>query len=325
MDKLDVKDRKIIYYLSKDARMSRTQLAKKLRLSKNTVKYRIERLLKEGIIKNFTTTLELEALGLSTVDMFLRFNEDIYEKKQILDYFNKHEYVDWVCTLSGEWDLFIEIVIKDFSHLIEVVDGITQKFGNILDSYKVLYSLPIRVEHLIKDFYADLKLGDVRVPLEKVERVKIDAVDKKILAILSKDSSLPYLKIAQKLGLKIDKVRYRMKNLIDKGVIMKCFPEIDLQKLGYTEYLYKIEFSNLTKEKYDKIKSRIRNNNNITYAFADVNSFTIIFVCAFKIAEDIDKLSRGLRKEFSDVIDKQDYYIIKEQPRFNLFPRGLLE
>ena len=41
MIELDVKDRKIIYHLSNNARISDTQLSKQVALSKNAVKYRI--------------------------------------------------------------------------------------------------------------------------------------------------------------------------------------------------------------------------------------------------------------------------------------------
>jgi len=48
---LDKKDGKLLYFLSQNARLSQTQLAKKIGLSKNGVKYRVGRLLKEKIIK----------------------------------------------------------------------------------------------------------------------------------------------------------------------------------------------------------------------------------------------------------------------------------
>ena len=51
----------------------------------------------------------------------------------------------------------------------------------------------------------------------------------------------------------------------------------------------------------------------------------MIFICAFKDSEGIDHLIRSLRKEFKDIIDNQNYLIIKEQILFNLFPDGLLE
>jgi DNA-binding Lrp family transcriptional regulator len=60
--KLDIKDRKLLYYLSEDSRLSYTQLAKKVALSKNAVKYRITRLKTMGVIKQFTSVINLGAL-----------------------------------------------------------------------------------------------------------------------------------------------------------------------------------------------------------------------------------------------------------------------
>ena len=72
------------------------------------------------------------------------------------------------------------------------------------------------------------------------------------------------------------------------------------------------------------IKKRIRTHNNITYAFFDINGFNLIFVCAFTSPEGIDHLARNMRKEYGDIIDTQEYLIIKEQVVFNLFPKGLV-
>jgi DNA-binding Lrp family transcriptional regulator len=326
MIELDVKDRKIIYHLSNNARISDTQLSKQVALSKNAVKYRIERLKKEGVIKHLAAVINIGALGLDTFTLLLKFNDDIYENKDILDYFRKHEYVDWLITLSGQWDLFVEMVTKDLNHFHELIKDMTQHFGELLNTYQVFFSAnTLRVEHLIADFYKELKVEELSIKKRTTEKHKIDETDKKILNLLNQDSSLPYLSMAQKLNLSIDIVRYRMKNMIEKGIIIKFFPEIDLAKLGYTEYLYTLKLKNTSKEKMERLKTRITANQNITYAFLDTNSFTIIFVCAFRNPEGIDHLSRSLRKDFSDMIDSQDYLIIKEQILFNLFPKGMDE
>ncbi len=129
--------------------------------------------------------------------------------------------------------------------------------------------------------------------------------------------------MANKLGLTLDIIRYRIKNLLKRDIIIKFFPEISLPKLGYTEYLYTIKLKNLSGEKMIQIRKEIEINSNVTYAFVDSTSFYLIFVCAFKDSLGIDSLSRSLRSDFSDVIESQDYLIIKEQILFNLFPEGL--
>jgi DNA-binding Lrp family transcriptional regulator len=278
------------------------------------------------VIRNFACVTNLGALKQTTFTLLLKFNEDIYEKPEIMDYFRQHELADWAVTLSGHWDIFVEVCAKDLPQLAKTVSGIITKFSGILNTYQLFSSNEtLRVEHLIADFYEDLQLEPMPLKPRTKEKYEVDATDRKILHLLNQDSTLPYLTIAQKLGLTIDIVRYRMKNMTEKGILVKCFPEISLPALGYTEYLYMIKLKNATLERMDSLKKRIQTNTNVTYAFVDITGFNIVFMCAFKTADGIDHLSRNLRKDYKDIIDEQDYLIVKEQILFNLFPRGLLQ
>lgn len=323
--KLDIKDRKLLYYLSQDSRMSHTQLAKRISLSKNAVKYRITRLKNLGIITQFTSTINLGALRYYTFTVLLRFNEDIYKNKEIINYFKNHEFADWVTTLSGHWDIFVEFACDDLYHMSKIIDGIIKQFGATLNTYQVFLSNDtLRVEHLIGDFYKDLKVSKIEQKDRRIEEYKADKVDKRILNLMGEDSSLNYIDIAEKLKLTLDVVRYRMKNLIKENIIIKFFPEISLQNLGYTEYLYILKLRDISESRFNELKKLIKFNENITYGFVDKNSFYVVFDCAFSSSEGIDELSRKLRSDFSDIIESQDYLMIKEQISFNLFPRGLI-
>lgn len=326
MVKLDVKDKKLLYYLSQDCRQSDTQLSRKIQLSKNGVKYRKERLVKEGVITKFASVVNIGKLNLETIGLLLKFNEDIYEKKEIIEYFKNNNLVNWVVTLSGQWDLFVEVIIKDYRHSYKIINEIIERFSGVLNTYKTFFSMDIlRVEHLIADFYKDLELEEPVLKKRGLEIYKIDKIDKSILHILNQDSSLPYLQIAQRLGVTIDVVRYRIRNMVGAGVIIKFFSDVSLSKLGYTKFLYTIKLKNISKDRVENIKKRIQVNSNITYAFFDIISLNLVFICAFKDISGIDHLSRSLRKEFKDIIEEQDYLIIKEDILFNLFPKGLLE
>ena len=52
---IDKKDRKILYQLDLDSRQTVTQIGRKVNLKKDVVSYRIKKLIKKGIIKNFYT------------------------------------------------------------------------------------------------------------------------------------------------------------------------------------------------------------------------------------------------------------------------------
>ncbi len=324
MVKIDKRDRKLLYYLNLDGRMSHTRLSQKIGLSKNAVKYRIERLKEAGVIDNFSCIINLGSLGITTFTLLLKFNEDIYESSEIIDYFKKHENADWVITLSGQWDIFAEFVAKDIQDYANIIQGLIDHFGDKLNTYtSFLSNDTLRVEHLVEDFYKDLDLEKLPISKRVSDYYNIDKVDKKIMSVLSNDASLSYLEIARRLNLTIDIVRYRMKALVEKGIIIKFFPEISRSSLGYIEYLYIIKLKNVSQKLINSLRTRIQNHHNITYAFVDIQSLNIVFVCQFKSSDQIDHLSRGIRKDFDSIIKDQNYYLVKEDILFNLFPRSL--
>ena len=57
MVELDLLDKKILFELDLDSRLPVTQLAKKVRASKETVNFRLKKLVDNGYIKNFITTI----------------------------------------------------------------------------------------------------------------------------------------------------------------------------------------------------------------------------------------------------------------------------
>jgi Lrp/AsnC family transcriptional regulator for asnA, asnC and gidA len=62
---------------------------------------------------------------------------------------------------------------------------------------------------------------------------QLDNKDKKILNILQANSRTSYTYIASELGVSEATVRYRIKNLIDDGVINKFTVLLDTKKIGY--------------------------------------------------------------------------------------------
>jgi Lrp/AsnC family transcriptional regulator for asnA, asnC and gidA len=60
----------------------------------------------------------------------------------------------------------------------------------------------------------------------------------KILRILSKDSSIPIVEIAKKLGISDATVHLRIKNLLAVGIINKFTISVDNNRLGYTHVAF---------------------------------------------------------------------------------------
>ena len=67
MDEIDAFDRKIIAVLEKDGRLSVTELAKRVGLSKTPCQTRLKRLTDRGYIRGFKAVVDPEKLGLGHV------------------------------------------------------------------------------------------------------------------------------------------------------------------------------------------------------------------------------------------------------------------
>jgi Lrp/AsnC family transcriptional regulator for asnA, asnC and gidA len=62
---------------------------------------------------------------------------------------------------------------------------------------------------------------------------KLDDKDKRILNLLQENSRTSYLHVANELGISEATVRYRVKKLVDAGVISKFTVLLDPRKVGY--------------------------------------------------------------------------------------------
>lgn len=326
MTDLSVKDVKILYHLSKNGRMSHSELGKLIGMSKNAVTYRINNLIKEGVITNFSSIINTGALNCTSFSVLLKFTKNPYKNEEILNFFKEHPYTLWVVSLSGTYDIYAEFITKSFNHINQIMREIKNYFGETLNHYELhLIEETLRVEHLIGDIYNDLKLENKQPKKRGFKEIKLDELDKKILEVISDNSDKNFVEIAKEVNSTWDVVRYRLKHMENAGIILDYFPEINLAKLGYAQFIGQLKMRNSSKEEFDKIKHLFKHHPNVSYAFINASAISILFHCSFKKIEALDSFLGEIQESFKDNILSIDYYLIKEQLKFDLFPKGMLE
>ncbi|MBS3748671.1 MAG: Lrp/AsnC family transcriptional regulator [Candidatus Thermoplasmatota archaeon] len=135
---LDDKDRKILNELTKNSRKSTKQIAENIHIPRVTVHDRIQKMVKNGIIKKFTILPNYEKLGLmTTVYVFVASNP--YESKisisEIAQKIKSFPGVYEVHIISGEYDILLKIRGKSFDDVgkntiakIRQISGIGRTF-----------------------------------------------------------------------------------------------------------------------------------------------------------------------------------------------------
>jgi Lrp/AsnC family transcriptional regulator for asnA, asnC and gidA len=141
--KIDELDLKIISHLQENGRIPIAELAKKLNQPENTVRYRIERLLKNGVIRRFTALVDPRALGLN-VSAAVMFKVDPKKLDQLLEKLTSMKDVTNIYQLSGEWDLIAVVFAKDIQDLHERVEELRRAEGvkemNVMITTRVIKS-----------------------------------------------------------------------------------------------------------------------------------------------------------------------------------------
>ena len=85
---------------------------------------------------------------------------------------------------------------------------------------------------------------------------KVDALDMKILGIISKDARIPFRNVAELCGVSRAAIHLRVQHLIDMGVISGSCYEIDLLRLGYKTCTYigiRLERGSMYKQVVEKL------------------------------------------------------------------------
>ncbi|MGQ9624767.1 MAG: Lrp/AsnC family transcriptional regulator [Candidatus Bathycorpusculaceae bacterium] len=118
---IDMLDMKIIKALQLDARKPIVTLAREVGANEATVRRRIDKLVKQGIIERFTVVLDYHKLG-RIIKAFIGLRVQPAKLKEIVDHLSKHPDIQVLYRTSGDTDIFAEVIfekMEDLSNFLE--------------------------------------------------------------------------------------------------------------------------------------------------------------------------------------------------------------
>lgn len=113
--RLDAVDLKLLSLLAADARTSQRRLARELQMSPPAIGERIAKLEREGVIRNYTISVDWSALGFP-VQVYLSVTAS-GSQGSILEALHRISEVEDIAVVSGAMDLLARIRVRDHSHL----------------------------------------------------------------------------------------------------------------------------------------------------------------------------------------------------------------
>jgi len=303
MLKLSLKDKLLLYELDTNSRQSLQQIAKKIQLHKNVVRYKINRLEKLGIITNYYTIIDSYKLGYTVIKLYVTYqNINSKIKKEIENYFTNSKKTWLVASVEGEFDLDVIFWIKNINEFYSFWEKTLQIYGKYFKDNLLIFqieAISFRPTYLLNKEERPIEEKFESTGKEKI--TSIDDIDLNILKKLSINSRIPLIKIANEINLTSNAVQYRIKKLIKMKIIQSFRTDIDISKIGYLPLKVDI-FLNDYNEK-NKIINYIKKNpylicimHSIGYSHIELE-FNVKNINEFyKIMEDlIDKFPNSIR------------------------------
>jgi Lrp/AsnC family leucine-responsive transcriptional regulator len=321
VNKIDVKDKKILFELDMNCRQSLSQIGKKVGLSKSIVAYRINRLKKIGVIKGYYTVIDLYKLGFISPRFHFVYQYITPEKqREIIKYFTHNNYTFIVVSTYGPFDLSVLFGIHDIRKLYAIWKDIQSKFGYYFEKQSMAFylneiHLPLCYlkEEKIKKDKKSLNLSGIQ------DHITLDEIEIKLLNLLADNAQLSLTKLAKQLSLTARQVSYRINKLKDNGIIEAFRVELDISKLGYQDfkvYLFLKEFK-LRKP----IMEYIFHNPHLICIDETTGESHLELEFHLRSIDDLNKIVQDISEKFPSAIRNYYYVTVKKLHKWLYLPK----
>ena len=299
-----------MYELDLNARASAAEIAKKVRRSKETVNFRINRLIDEEYICYFYTVYNTSKLGWYHHKVYLKFKNITPEKeKELFEYLLAQPRLSYLASVEGYYDGIFLIMARDSQDMVESLHPFLAKFGDYIQQKDLVTFL---ATHRLNNrfLYAGEKSMDYcyQVPLE---HYKLDEIDRQVLRLLSDNARLPLTQIANKLGIDPKTVKYRMKKLEKDRIIIGYVSAPNFSKLGLQFAQINMTFKDptITKSVIEYFKS----TNACLFAIELLGKYDLLVEVHVKDNAELQKIIDGFRTKFVDQINDYDIHTINKE------------
>jgi|SRR3989344_1517295 len=320
LNKLDLKDKRLLYELDLDSRQSFNELGKKLSLSKSSVIYRINNMQKSGIIKQYHTVLDIGKLGYISFRLYIKLQNSTPEKEQeIIDFLKNKEIVTWIVSVDGDYNIGCLILVKTISEMNVLWKELLKKYVNYLEERQL--TIMTKVAYFSRAYLLDLKENIYEINfITEPRNIDIDDTDKEILKLLVPNARISIIEVSRKLKITPKTTINRVKALEQKKIIIGYKTVFNLELLGYQYYKVLFRLHNVVNEKLQQFKRYIKVHPNIVYDDEVLGGDDIEIEVQVKDNNELRALINDIKLKFADMIKSYKILLFYKEHKYLYLP-----
>lgn len=297
----NAKDNKIIAQLIENARMPISILARRTRLNREVVQYRLKNL-EKNLIASYQARINLKFFSDAIYTIYLNLPG---ERKAIISKLKKLPQIHWIGNTLGRYNYIISFSVNKENTLKKFLDKFSEEFQNIN------YVLSQQIEEHKDTFSGLLGTKNTITSQKETGRYELDKLDKEIINELTENARYSNSEIAEKIDSTRETIRMRIKNLEKNQVILNYRTIIKPQALKLENYFISIKSNNLNSRELSKIASYISNFNNSSYVCITAGEFNVISVIHIKSNKELDNFCIDLQSNFKEINQIETFPLVE--------------
>jgi Lrp/AsnC family leucine-responsive transcriptional regulator len=315
---LDVKDKKILAELDTNARQSNSQIGKKVKLSKEVVKYRIDKMIEAGIIVKFYSIINYFKLGIYKHKLYLRFTNTSKEKiDEIGQYFCKHKRTEWDVSCTGRWDMNVGFLVHNVNEFDDEVQTALNKFSKYIQEKAVTTTLYL--VHNVRGFLGNKKT-EVVYHTSKDPKEKIDDLDEEIIKVITNNARMPVTEIAERIKVTPKIVHYRLKEMERKNIILAYKALLNPKAMGRVFCKAIIYLENVNQERLNEFISYVSSLPDVVWPMKVMGAWDFELDCEVENYDKFQDIILNIKEKFPDMIKNHEFFIVSKEFKLDFFP-----
>ncbi|MDO8480381.1 MAG: winged helix-turn-helix transcriptional regulator [Nanoarchaeota archaeon] len=318
MYKIDKLDRKILYELDLNARQPFSQLAKKVRSSKQVVAYRVNRMVERGIITGFFTAIDQSKLGYFSFRVYIKLRNISPEKHQeMVEYLNQDKDIWWFLTVEETWDIDFVILVREVFDYYKIWERFLARFKQYVHKYEtVVYS---HIQGFPKSYLIGKKNTQQGFLISFDRQFeKIDKLDVDILKALSENARMELVELAQKTRAAVKTVMQRVRSLERRKIIAGYRALINGGSIGYRHY--KIVSYLLDTKRIPAMQAWAFEHPNIPYLNKTIGGGDFEIEVTVQTHEEFIRILDEFKALFHQSIDHYYYFWVVNEYKMVYYP-----
>lgn len=318
---LDMKDRRILVALDRDAQLTFKELGKRAGIAQESARYRYERLVANGTISRCITYLNFTRLGYFGYCVYCRFATNIdREKQRFLAALQDNRRIYWVAEFGGRFDLAFAFLAKTPLEFDTALRALLSKHPGIVTDITLVTKLD---PHKYDRTYL-LRSATRRSPSTTIDVTgdeTLSAQERRIIKLLTQDARIPKAEIARRLCTPLSTIAYIVKGLARRGILGGSTIVAQPPKFGYLAFQLNVRMPEADDSAWRKLISYCESKPNIIFAIRTLGPWNAEILYEIESAHRMQEHIVELRTLLSDTIrDVELLNIFEDYRKLSHYP-----